>query len=59
LAEVHPAAKAVRRVPVPLPFSFKPHVSCQTPALDLEFPSREKVFIPAAHGLNARSEGQA
>jgi hypothetical protein len=29
---------------VPLPFSFKPHVSCQTPAPNLEFPSREKVF---------------
>ena len=52
----------MRRVPVPLPFSFKHHVSWQTPALDLEFPSREEVFTedsPAAHGLKARRSSPA
>src|SRR3984893_18957251 len=65
LAVVCPAAKAVRRVPVPLLFSFKPHVEryyfrgWQTPVLDLGS-AREEVFTDdPARPAGSRREDRA
>ena len=64
MAAVCPAAKAVRHVPFPLLFSFKPHVerydfrSWQTPPPDLGSPG-EEVITGAAHRPNEQKSSPA